>query len=135
MFITVRGYSSVVEHSTADREVPGSNPGVPWCFFAGGQILFKIVWTLKHRVFYLKLCILRTFIIWENSCNTILFLLFKIPISPGSFSFWKLSIAATSQNFKPLLLNGDHRQISRFFLESSINKKNHFFYVKNCFSI
>ena len=23
------GYSSVVEHSTADREVPGSNPGVP----------------------------------------------------------------------------------------------------------
>ena len=22
------GYSSVVEHSTADREVPGSNPGV-----------------------------------------------------------------------------------------------------------
>ena len=24
-----RGYSSVVEHSTADREVPGSNPGVP----------------------------------------------------------------------------------------------------------
>ena len=25
----VRGYSSVVEHSTADREVPGSNPGAP----------------------------------------------------------------------------------------------------------
>lgn len=24
------GYSSVVEHSTADREVPGSNPGVPF---------------------------------------------------------------------------------------------------------
>ena len=24
------GYSSVVEHSTADREVPGSNPGAPW---------------------------------------------------------------------------------------------------------
>ena len=24
-----RGYSSVVEHSTADREVPGSNPGAP----------------------------------------------------------------------------------------------------------
>ena len=23
------GYSSVVEHSTADREVPGSNPGAP----------------------------------------------------------------------------------------------------------
>ena len=29
-----RGYSSVVEHSTADREVPGSNPGVPWTFYS-----------------------------------------------------------------------------------------------------
>ena len=28
-----RGYSSVVEHSTADREVPGSNPGVPFLFY------------------------------------------------------------------------------------------------------
>ncbi len=27
--VKYRGYSSVVEHSTADREVPGSNPGVP----------------------------------------------------------------------------------------------------------
>ena len=27
--LDVCGYSSVVEHSTADREVPGSNPGVP----------------------------------------------------------------------------------------------------------
>ena len=27
----VRGYSSVAEHSTADREVPGSTPGAP-CF-------------------------------------------------------------------------------------------------------
>jgi hypothetical protein len=27
-----RGYSSVVEHSTADREVPGSNPGAPLIF-------------------------------------------------------------------------------------------------------
>ena len=26
----VRGYSSVVEHSTADREVAGSNPAVPF---------------------------------------------------------------------------------------------------------
>ncbi len=26
----VRGYSSVVEHSTADREVPGSIPGAPF---------------------------------------------------------------------------------------------------------
>ena len=28
----VRGYSSVVEHSTADREVPGSIPGAPLNF-------------------------------------------------------------------------------------------------------
>ena len=27
------GYSSVVEHSTADREVPGSNPGAPSLVF------------------------------------------------------------------------------------------------------
>ena len=26
------GYSSVVEHPTADRQVPGSNPGVPFNF-------------------------------------------------------------------------------------------------------
>ena len=31
--VFTRGYSSVVEHSTADREVPGSNPGVPSAFF------------------------------------------------------------------------------------------------------
>ena len=29
-----RGYSSGVEHSTADREVPGSIPGVPLVFLA-----------------------------------------------------------------------------------------------------
>ena len=28
------GYSSVVEHSTADREVPGSNPGAPSAFIS-----------------------------------------------------------------------------------------------------
>ena len=27
-----RGYSSVVEHSTADREAPGSIPGAPFFF-------------------------------------------------------------------------------------------------------
>ncbi len=30
-----RGYSSVVEHLTADQEVPGSNPGAPFAY--GGQ--------------------------------------------------------------------------------------------------
>ena len=29
-----RGHSSVVEHSTADREVPGSNPGAPCNYFS-----------------------------------------------------------------------------------------------------
>ena len=33
LYGTERGYSSVVEHSTADREVPGSNPGVPLPFY------------------------------------------------------------------------------------------------------
>ena len=27
--LDIRGYSSAVEQSTADRSVPGSNPGVP----------------------------------------------------------------------------------------------------------
>ena len=27
--VPIRGYSSVVEHLTADQEVPGSNPGAP----------------------------------------------------------------------------------------------------------
>ena len=27
----IRGYSSGVEHLTADQEVPGSNPGAPCC--------------------------------------------------------------------------------------------------------
>ncbi len=30
-----RGYSSVVEHLTADQEVPGSIPGAPFAY--GGQ--------------------------------------------------------------------------------------------------
>ena len=29
-FLSSWGYSSVVEHSTADREVPGSNQGAPF---------------------------------------------------------------------------------------------------------
>ena len=36
------GYSSVVEHLTADQEVPGSNPGVPCTnFFFPVQIFFS----------------------------------------------------------------------------------------------
>ena len=39
-----RGYSSVVEHSTADREVPGSNPGAPFkhLFLSSPKICHKI---------------------------------------------------------------------------------------------
>ena len=37
MFIA-RGYSLVVEHSIADREVPGSNPGVPYGLFYSIQL-------------------------------------------------------------------------------------------------
>ena len=37
-FSRQRGYSSVVEHLTADQEVPGSNPGAP--SFWGGFLLF-----------------------------------------------------------------------------------------------
>ena len=36
-----RGYSSGVEHLTADQEVPGSNPGAPCCpslLLAGADI-------------------------------------------------------------------------------------------------
>ena len=37
------GYSSVVEHSTADREVPGSNPGAPFFNFKFFIILFDLL--------------------------------------------------------------------------------------------
>ena len=39
-----RGYSSGVEHSTADREVPGSIPGVPLIFLRDfNWLLFSII--------------------------------------------------------------------------------------------
>ena len=41
---TDRGYSSVVEHSTADREVPGSNPVVPYHY------LFQLEHFFKNRM-------------------------------------------------------------------------------------
>ena len=65
----------------------------------------------------------RTFTIWENSYNTISFLLFKIPTRPGSSSFWKHLIAATSRNFKRLRLSGDHKLILRYdFAPHNIRK-------------
>ena len=50
--MTERGYSSVVEHSTADREVPGSNPGVP--FFCCKIICLLISRIVNH---YSHLCL------------------------------------------------------------------------------
>ena len=54
------GYSSGVEHSTADREVPGSIPGVPllfsfpfWCRLLLKSIKIdgaKIFWSEKTRI-------------------------------------------------------------------------------------
>ena len=41
--LNARGYSSVVEHSTADREVPGSNPGVPLAFCLNKSLHFLCV--------------------------------------------------------------------------------------------
>lgn len=38
------GYSSVAEHSTADREVPGSNPGAP-LLFCNCRKLMIYIWT------------------------------------------------------------------------------------------
>ena len=41
------GYSSVVEHSTADREVPGSNPGVP-CVFDACMLAYSYSYLPLH---------------------------------------------------------------------------------------
>ena len=51
-----RGYSSGVEHSTADREVPGSIPGVP-CFWASR--------TLSLGISILKLLIFGLMTSWK----------------------------------------------------------------------
>ena len=40
----MRGYSSVVEHSTADREVPGSNPGCPLLCFIEAKRCLNFIW-------------------------------------------------------------------------------------------
>lgn len=40
-------HSSVVEHSTADREVPGSNPGVSWILVAP---IYFIHLTIMHAI-------------------------------------------------------------------------------------
>ena len=42
-----RGYSSVVEHSTADREVTGSNPVAPYDFY-DFFILFELCFHLQN---------------------------------------------------------------------------------------
>ena len=53
-----RGYSSVVEHSTADREVPGSNPGVPSCFAMCTFRVFVLLFCLiSYRLRQLKVIV------------------------------------------------------------------------------
>ncbi len=43
------GYSSVIEHSTADREVPGSNPGAP-CHKFLTILIDLVLWLLKLAI-------------------------------------------------------------------------------------
>ena len=65
-----RGYSSVVEHSTADREVPGSNPGVPYFFFLPSRPLYKIfsflfiINLLRFALFFVLFCFMFCFILF-----------------------------------------------------------------------
>ena len=53
--ITNRGYSSVVEHSTADREVPGSNPGVPlsYLFLNDNPFLLLIIYVFMAFFYFI----------------------------------------------------------------------------------
>ena len=63
--VVTRGYSSVVEHSTADREVPGSNPGAP-CF------LFLVIIVF---IFYLNFVML-----FQASCRLTLRVMLNISL-------------------------------------------------------
>ena len=67
------GYSSVVEHSTADREVPGSNPGVPFylCSIFPWNLSYKQLncCCIKKKkvplsIFFLILCRNKEFLTW-----------------------------------------------------------------------
>ena len=68
------GYSSVVEHSTADREVPGSNPGTPFLFF----------------FFFLSLCVF----FWEG--GWVDFSCFFLALTLYLNIAWKIKIDAWS---------------------------------------
>ena len=55
------GYSSVAEHSTADREVAGSTPAVPW------RVFINVQWRIMFHCF-VSLTQLKT---WGPSCKCI----------------------------------------------------------------
>ena len=40
----------MVEHSTADREVPGSIPGVPYHYFCPRLFLRRLKWAIDSEV-------------------------------------------------------------------------------------
>ena len=61
------GYSSVVEHSTADREVPGSNPGVPSCF---AMCTFR-VFVLLFCIISYRLRQLKVIVYFSESARTV----------------------------------------------------------------
>ena len=46
LIFSIWGYSSVVEHSTADREVHGSTPCAPWNTFFLFRKRIKVLWYL-----------------------------------------------------------------------------------------
>ena len=56
-----RGCSSVVEHSTADREVPGSNPGAPLGY--GLELIFLDY----YLSFFFNAKTLKTCTAWESN--------------------------------------------------------------------
>ena len=61
------GYSSVVEHSTADREVPGSNPGAPSISFYRRAILGEEFWETNACNYFAR----REIYLVLNSCRPI----------------------------------------------------------------
>ena len=64
----VWGYSSVVEHSTADREVPGSNPGVPWFFDLGYLLVYKYTATINATLTWCWVCAKLLYIHSQSNC-------------------------------------------------------------------
>ena len=58
----MRGYSSVVEHLTADREVHGSTPCAPYDPFWNLINSVGLLYFRKHRIYEINLFSLKTFV-------------------------------------------------------------------------